>query len=193
MSTTLVCLKTVHLQKFPICKIKITSHFEAIGRFRKSIMLKIVGIFSLVLLAVAFAAGKNEKVLSACEEDRARRLNATLTEGILHLIPTCEENGDYAALQCFTTNDYCVCYRRNGEKINTLSKDVKACGCVRQKDDAINAGVTYIPKCDKNGYFQAKQCHGEECWCVDKFGKIIPGRVDIRTCKTLPDQLHVNK
>ncbi|XP_015915143.1 U20-hexatoxin-Hi1a isoform X1 [Parasteatoda tepidariorum] len=135
-------------------------------------MLKIVGILALCLFATAFAAD-DEKEPSACELDRARRLNATLTESILHLIPECEENGDYAALQCFTANDWCVCYRRNGDNINTPSKNIKACDCVRQKDDAITAGDTYIPKCDKNGYFQSKQCSNDECWCVDKNGKVL--------------------
>ncbi|GBN32655.1 hypothetical protein AVEN_89944-1 [Araneus ventricosus] len=135
-------------------------------------MMKVVGIIALCLFAVAFADDE-EKVPTACEEDRARRLNATLTESILHLIPTCDENGDYAALQCFTANDWCVCYRRNGENINTPSKNIKACDCVRQADDAKTAGDTYVPKCDRNGFYQAKQCERDECWCVDKNGKVL--------------------
>ncbi|GIY60131.1 venom factor [Caerostris darwini] len=139
---------------------------------RQAIMMKVVGIIALCLFSVAFA-DDDVKVPSACQEDRARRLNATLTESILHLIPECEENGDYAALQCFTANDWCVCYRRNGENINTPSKNIKACECIRQKDDALVAEDTYVPDCDKNGYFKEVQCERDECWCVDKKGKVL--------------------
>ncbi|GFR26756.1 venom factor [Trichonephila clavata] len=99
----------------------------------------------------------NHCVPSACEEDRARRLNATLTESILHLIPECEDNGDYAALQCFTSNDWCVCYRRNGENINTPSKTIKACDCIRHQDDAKTAGALFLQ------YYQFHSCVQELC------------------------------
>ncbi|GFU46562.1 venom factor [Nephila pilipes] len=136
------------------------------------IMMKVVGIIALCLFAVAFA-DEDERLPTACEEDRARRLNATLTESILHLIPECDENGDYAALQCFTSNDWCVCYRRNGENINTPSKTIKACDCVRQQDDAKTAGDTYVPQCERDGFYRPKQCERDECWCVDKNGKVL--------------------
>ncbi|XP_054715981.1 U24-ctenitoxin-Pn1a-like [Uloborus diversus] len=134
-------------------------------------MFKTVAFLVLFLSAVAFADEDREK--SACEEDRERRLNATVTtESLLHLVPECEENGDYAALQCFTNVDWCVCYRRNGENINTPSKSIKACECVRARDDAKTAGDEYVPACTKEGYYRPKQCERDECWCVDKDGNV---------------------
>ncbi|KAG8181179.1 hypothetical protein JTE90_010951 [Oedothorax gibbosus] len=132
-------------------------------------MLRIVGIIAFCLLAGAFA---EDRPKSECEEDRARRLNATVTDTPVHLVPECEENGDYAAKQCFTNIDWCVCYRRNGENIGPPSKNIKACDCVRARDDARTNGDTYKPTCRKDGYYAGLQCDADECWCVDLNGVV---------------------
>ncbi|XP_063049532.1 testican-1-like [Engraulis encrasicolus] len=33
----------------------------------------------------------------------------------------------------------------------------------------------YIPRCTDEGYYKATQCHGSQCWCVDKYGNEIAG------------------
>ena len=134
----------------------------------KSVVIAVVCLFGLV-----YAETRPQ---SACELDRETRINSTLevTENpILHLIPECESNGDYAALQCFTKIDWCVCYRRNGENINTPSKNIKSCDCVRAKDDARTSGADYIPQCERSGYYAKKQCSKGSCWCVDRNGKAV--------------------
>ncbi|XP_041930717.1 testican-1 isoform X2 [Alosa alosa] len=32
-----------------------------------------------------------------------------------------------------------------------------------------------IPRCTDEGYYKATQCHGSQCWCVDKYGNEIAG------------------
>uniref|UniRef100_A0A4Q8K614 U102-Liphistoxin-Lsp1d_1 n=1 Tax=Liphistius sp. SGP-2016 TaxID=1905180 RepID=A0A4Q8K614_9ARAC len=126
-------------------------------------MWKTVG-FILLFCAVVYA--DDEK--SDCEQDRERRLNAT-DVGPLHLVPECEENGDYAALQCYA-HGWCVCYRRNGDPINSASSKTKACKCIREKDDANVKGGGFKPKCSKDGTYYKRQCIEHDCWCVDKDG-----------------------
>uniref|UniRef100_A0A482ZDD9 U35-Liphistoxin-Lm1a_1 n=1 Tax=Liphistius malayanus TaxID=1203467 RepID=A0A482ZDD9_9ARAC len=130
-------------------------------------MWKTLG-FVLLLCAVVYADDEQ----SECEQDRERRLNAT-NVGLVHLIPECEENGDYAALQCYT-HGWCTCYRRNGDVIRSASLDIKACKCHREKDDATAKGLigNYIPQCEKDGTYSRIQCHGSTgyCWCVDEEG-----------------------
>ena len=35
----------------------------------------------------------------------------------------------------------------------------------------------YVPQCNEDGTFQSEQCWGSTgyCWCVDEYGKEIPG------------------
>ncbi|XP_035221974.1 U24-ctenitoxin-Pn1a-like [Stegodyphus dumicola] len=133
-------------------------------------MLKTVGVLLLCLAAVAFADEREELT---CQEDRAKRLNATVTESIIHLIPECDENGDYAAKQCFTNSKWCVCYTRDGTNIGRPSMKIKACECVRQRHEANLSGETYVPTCSDDGYYRPKQCNRDECWCVDKDGNSL--------------------
>ena len=33
----------------------------------------------------------------------------------------------------------------------------------------------YIPVCDEDGYYKARQCHENYCWCVDRYNQVIEG------------------
>lgn len=48
--------------------------------------------------------------------------------------------------------------------------------CEVERFAAINFGHPYIPRCHRNGGYQAVQCQtGGLCWCVDAQGREIPG------------------
>ncbi|XP_007567642.1 insulin-like growth factor-binding protein 5 [Poecilia latipinna] len=59
--------------------------------------------------------------------------------------------------------------------------------CKRELDNLIHGASRvlsvslYVPNCDKKGFFKRKQCKPSRgrkrgiCWCVDRFGKKIPG------------------
>lgn len=48
--------------------------------------------------------------------------------------------------------------------------------CEVERFAATSFGHSYIPRCQRNGGYQAVQCQtGGLCWCVDAQGREIPG------------------
>ncbi|GIY42970.1 u56-Theraphotoxin-Sfo1a_1 [Caerostris extrusa] len=89
----------------------------------------------------------------------------------MRLIPKCEDNGDYAGLQCFNDSNFCACWTKTGDPITPPSTQLKSCNCLRakyegEKDNHIGS---YVPQCGSDGSFDKKQCHGSVgvCFCVD--------------------------
>lgn len=33
----------------------------------------------------------------------------------------------------------------------------------------------FDPRCNKEGFYDVKQCHGKYCWCTDTNGKMMKG------------------
>jgi len=99
------------------------------------------------------------------------------------LVPECEENGDYKPLQCHgaSTNGrrFCQCWTPTGDIATSPSRNTNACECHLAKYKVTNNGArrpppgTFVPKCNPNGSFRSKQCHGSTgfCWCVNPAGE----------------------
>ncbi|GAB1602508.1 uncharacterized protein LOC115232456 [Argonauta hians] len=45
----------------------------------------------------------------------------------------------------------------------------------RLRSDAVMKSATFIPHCDRDGYYEKRQCHKGICWCVDLNGNQIMG------------------
>eukprot|EP00659_Diplonema_papillatum_P016312 gene16312-24995_t len=125
-----------------------------------------------------------EKALPDCVpiRDHARplclsaRMEATGALG--EYVPQCAEDGSYAPKQCHGSTGRCWCVDpMTGEELNV---ELSACGpldtvapasCEEMRKKASETGLlgVYIPQCEEDGSFRAKQCHGStgRCWCAD--------------------------
>ncbi|UYV62761.1 NID2 [Cordylochernes scorpioides] len=97
------------------------------------------------------------------------------------LVPECDDNGDYSAMQCYKEQRRgCMCYHVDGTVIAGPSRTLEACHCPRHRyvERMRRLIGNYIPQCDDTtGHYSATQCHGSTgyCWCVDKQGHKLPG------------------
>ncbi|XP_053208571.1 proteoglycan Cow-like isoform X2 [Panonychus citri] len=48
--------------------------------------------------------------------------------------------------------------------------DRKSKPCLIEKSQRKRLYGEYVPKCDKEGFYQSIQCHLHKCWCVDRYG-----------------------
>jgi len=128
---------------------------------------------------------KSEK--SECEKMREK---AQKSNSKVNLIPNCELNGDFSGLQCHPENKFCQCWTPDGNIITSPSTKIKACDCFREKhkSDVLSSSNgrpvappvgMFIPKCNKNGTYESKQCHGSTgmCWCAEESGKQIGDKI----------------
>jgi len=107
-----------------------------------------------------------------CQRDRTRAL-ARDTNSKINLVPKCETNGDYSALQCHTNSTWCQCWTNNGLPVTQPSRKIKRCDCILHRETvrttSRGAIGAYEPQCAVNGGYQKKQCHGStgHCWCLN--------------------------
>ncbi|KAL8585692.1 hypothetical protein ACOMHN_022339 [Nucella lapillus] len=140
----------------------------------------------------ATATATTRERLSPCQQ---------LREASQHLsgnfVPKCNAKGDYHILQCHGREDkgHCWCADLRGREIpgTYLNGSVPDCvggtnlpRCVFQLVWQTRTTVlsTFRPRCMLSGDFEAVQCKGEICYCVDqKFGDKVA-----RTEVFLPDR-----
>jgi hypothetical protein len=72
---------------------------------------------------------------SECDLAREKALKSNI---VGKLIPNCEPNGEYSALQCHYSSKFCQCWKPDGTPITQPSRKIKACECIRQKHAAEN-------------------------------------------------------
>jgi len=121
--------------------------------------------------------------LSACLTHRQRELKSKFPGA---LVPECDTNGDYKALQCHGESKngrkFCQCWTPDGSPATSPSRKTSTCEChmARHQATANTARAArgrplvgaFAPQCNQDGSFKSKQCHSSTgmCWCVDKKG-----------------------
>uniref|UniRef100_A0A1W7R943 Venom protein n=1 Tax=Hadrurus spadix TaxID=141984 RepID=A0A1W7R943_9SCOR len=133
--------------------------------------LFILVCFMLVLVTLSLAEQ------TPCQEKREKILSQNLD---VEVIPECEENGSYKDKQCKKNGVDCQCWRTDGTPINDFSPNLKACSCIRSKDNANRPHLigNYKPQCEADGTYRLTQCWGSvgSCWCVDAEGRKLPNK-----------------
>ncbi|XP_074482615.1 nidogen-2 isoform X2 [Sebastes fasciatus] len=138
-----------------------------------------------------------ERPKTHCEHHRDG-VQTTSPEGYPILgayVPQCDDNGQYASLQCHGSTGHCWCVDVRGqERAGTRTSPGMAprdCDrpdeperpkthCEHHRDGVQTTSPegypivgAYVPQCDTNGQYTPLQCHGStgHCWCVDSRGQ----------------------
>lgn len=109
------------------------------------------------------------------KSDVCKSVTSTLTS----YIPQCTENGLYQEVQCQGTECWCVDSRgleitgsrTTGSRPRCLSqceKERKMAIAVKASSSA--GSEVFIPKCETDGAYVARQCLGKSCFCVERSG-----------------------
>ncbi|XP_067250747.1 thyroglobulin [Chanodichthys erythropterus] len=94
-------------------------------------------------------------------------------------IPQCTENGLYQEVQCQDTECWCVDSRgleiSGSRTTGSRPKCLSQCEKERKMAIAVKASSSagsevFIPKCETDGAYVARQCLGKSCFCVDPSG-----------------------
>ncbi|CAD7082149.1 unnamed protein product [Hermetia illucens] len=122
-----------------------------------------------------------------CQNDKCvfDKTTCSYTYHLKHLsvLPTCEVDGTFAAVQCKGDRvmGRCFCYSESGERIFGWAwrRDAEdmTCTCSRMKYKLMKSGqIDNTIHCDQKGNFEPLQCSNGVCWCADaKTGEIIHG------------------
>ncbi|KAJ8029030.1 Murinoglobulin-1 [Holothuria leucospilota] len=127
------------------------------------------------------------------ESECERQVREEQAKGLLgNYIPTCEENGDFAAQQCHGSSGNCWCVDENGQEIEGTLRgpteemvdcaediiEVEESDCETKRREAEEKGGigSYTPTCKETGEYTLEQCHVSSgtCWCVDEEGNELP-------------------
>ncbi|GBM55035.1 hypothetical protein AVEN_80936-1 [Araneus ventricosus] len=106
------------------------------------------------------------------------------------MIPRCNKDGSFQALQCFDNPgpDDCMCVGRNGAPFNLprMGDNIETCICHIVSQDQYRIDKEYRTlKCNSSGYFNPLQCSMKtgKCWCVTKYGTVVaPPSVSRKWC-----------
>eukprot|EP00062_Callorhinchus_milii_P004218 gi/632942351/ref/XP_007886366.1/ PREDICTED: nidogen-2 isoform X2 [Callorhinchus milii] len=143
--------------------------------------------------------------MTACEHQRERLQAEYSSRGdrphfTIH-IPQCDEHGNFRPVQCHTNRNQCWCVDKWGREVPGTRKpsgmDQPRCGlpapterpktaCEMQREStSTEFGPhgsrphfgSYVTQCDDEGNYIPLQCHSStgQCWCVDDWGREIPG------------------
>ena len=108
-------------------------------------------------------------LISKCKSMKEKMLKKNLLGSY---IPQCNEDGTFSTRQCHGSTGKCWCVNKDGEELNET--DCLDSKCEAQIAAATKKGLlgSFRPKCETDGTFSEKQCHGSigSCWCVDKEG-----------------------
>lgn len=116
---------------------------------------------------------------SECEKKRddAERLirsqERNSNGGLAILVPSCNEDGSYAQLQCHHNSNFCQCWDREGLPQTQPKKNLKKCSCMLDRAKQLKSippSRTDLPpmtNCEIDGSYTARQCNREACWCVN--------------------------
>ena len=116
-------------------------------------------------------------------------------------IPVCKRDGFFRPLQCSRDKRYCWCVEQDGKEIegtvmfgkpkcpersmNMTYVKITNGPCIRHKEKRKKLQIAFRrlmfnPRCNRNGFYDVKQCHGKYCWCTDQHGKMMRGTKALR-------------
>uniref|UniRef100_A0A4W3I6L6 Nidogen 2 n=1 Tax=Callorhinchus milii TaxID=7868 RepID=A0A4W3I6L6_CALMI len=149
--------------------------------------------------------GKNPEHNTACEQERERVQTQFSPRGSRpysgNYVPQCDDAGKFRPQQCHQSEGQCWCVDTWGREIDgtrtypgsnapqcglpvTPDHEMTACEHQRERLQAEYSSrgdrphfTIHIPQCDEHGNFRPVQCHTNrnQCWCVDKWGREVPG------------------
>uniref|UniRef100_A0A023G1K6 Putative thyropin n=1 Tax=Amblyomma parvum TaxID=251391 RepID=A0A023G1K6_AMBPA len=131
--------------------------------------VRVVAFLTLMGYITCAATGETDCQRRRREEQESTEHRANL------LIPECDENGDYKALQCFGRavrgKPFCACYDKDFGQIKGPSKNIESCNCVRahhEWEHSTDSNKGSEPRCNAtSGAYNQVQCDTNEHWCVD--------------------------
>lgn len=102
------------------------------------------------------------------------------------VLPTCDEDGSFAAAQCKgdRSSGRCFCYSKTGQRIFGWDwwrnvpqpDDDMTCRCSRRRHEleTVDGHLNVTLHCRANGDFEPLQCDSGVCWCArEKTGEIL--------------------
>ncbi|XP_032235803.2 uncharacterized protein LOC5510701 isoform X2 [Nematostella vectensis] len=109
-----------------------------------------------------------------------RMREASQNNGVMlgQYIPECDPSGAFKQTQCH--EGYCFCVDKHGiPDMKTRVRGKPTCPektlCQKQMEEALKLPPMgrFVPSCEGDGSFSAKQCHPStgQCWCVDEYGR----------------------
>ncbi|GAB0090429.1 Thyroglobulin type-1 domain-containing protein [Sergentomyia squamirostris] len=89
-------------------------------------------------------------------------------------LPTCNEDGTFAAKQCKgdRSTGRCFCYSEDGDRIFGWewwrNSEEMTCACSRKRHQMEQEGRNDVTlHCQQNGNYEELQCDSGTCWCAD--------------------------
>ncbi|XP_048580501.1 thyroglobulin isoform X2 [Nematostella vectensis] len=134
-----------------------------------------------------------------CEVERSTKSSSDVTDHV----PQCKKTGHYEEVQCSAWTGYCWCVDTNGtemagsrtrEHLSCPSLGTKPSKCQLEYIKTLKEGQGVVPRCTEDGRYEAMQCRGLSCSCVNRdSGTVIPGtnvntKIGYPQCQT-PDGL----
>jgi len=122
--------------------------------------------------------------LTQCEMEQQEILRSWIVPG--PYIPECVDDGRYNPIQC--QGQYCYCVNEYGVELvesrvhitegkpHCYDEGALMTLCQSQFQEFLRQPIPgrYEPRCSSTGAFQDVQCHGKECFCVNREGSEIP-------------------
>ncbi|KAL3184257.1 hypothetical protein MRX96_032142 [Rhipicephalus microplus] len=134
-----------------------------------------ISFFTLTVFALigyVYCASTRE---TDCQRRRRNEQRATRNLTGL-LVPECDEDGNYKAIQCFGETvrggrPFCACYDNEFGQIKGPSRNLRSCNCIRAHHEWERQSRSQRvpePRCDAtSGEYNAVQCDVTSHWCVE--------------------------
>lgn len=129
----------------------------------------------------------SEIMSSECNAARKEGMDKAELGMVGNFVPECLVDGSYEAKQCEGSS--CYCSDRSGRELSNSRHDIgsddqdcemrreklESSACYIQSQEAADFLGGFVPMCDEEGNYEARQCEGSECYCVDTAGDKIEG------------------
>ncbi|KFD47594.1 hypothetical protein M513_11513 [Trichuris suis] len=90
---------------------------------------------------------------------------------IHHFLDQCDLNQDAQ----LSLDEWCDCFEwagRGRKRRTALPCGQTSNGSSSNRfEQSLHTLRSFMPECNAEGYYRPEQCHGDHCWCVDKWGR----------------------